>query len=287
MKKAVCTGINDYPGTANDLYGCANDAQDWGKIFEDLGFAVTVFTDSKVTKARVLTALKDLADNSQTGDVLVFSYSGHGTQVKDISGDEPDGYDEALYLYDGTLIDDDIRDAIRNLNEDAIFVFISDSCFSGTVTRNSCEFRRKFVQTEPELKNTVVCKIFEPREDMKEILLSGCKDNEYSYDAYIDGRYGGAFSHYAQKAFKDNPKATYNEWYAELRKHLPTTNLPQTPQLEGTEAHKNMQMFIGIDEEPEPPTPDDDPLKELLEQLIKFIELIYTWLINLFKAKYG
>jgi hypothetical protein len=28
-KTALCIGINDYPGTANDLSGCINDAQDW------------------------------------------------------------------------------------------------------------------------------------------------------------------------------------------------------------------------------------------------------------------
>ena len=29
MKKAVCIGINNYPGTSNDLQGCVNDANDW------------------------------------------------------------------------------------------------------------------------------------------------------------------------------------------------------------------------------------------------------------------
>jgi len=28
-KLALCIGINDYPGTVNDLSGCVNDAQDW------------------------------------------------------------------------------------------------------------------------------------------------------------------------------------------------------------------------------------------------------------------
>ena len=29
-KKALCIGINDYPGTDSDLQGCVNDATDWG-----------------------------------------------------------------------------------------------------------------------------------------------------------------------------------------------------------------------------------------------------------------
>lgn len=29
-RRALCTGINDYPGTDSDLAGCVNDAADWG-----------------------------------------------------------------------------------------------------------------------------------------------------------------------------------------------------------------------------------------------------------------
>ena len=28
-KRALCIGINDYPGTGSDLAGCVNDAHDW------------------------------------------------------------------------------------------------------------------------------------------------------------------------------------------------------------------------------------------------------------------
>ena len=43
-----------------------------------------------------------------TGRVFIVQYSGHGTQLPDNNGDEQDGYDEALYLYDGALRDDEI-----------------------------------------------------------------------------------------------------------------------------------------------------------------------------------
>ena len=32
MKKALLVGINDYPGTGNDLAGCVNDAHDWAQV---------------------------------------------------------------------------------------------------------------------------------------------------------------------------------------------------------------------------------------------------------------
>ena len=45
-KKALCIGINDYPGTANDLSGCVNDANDWVAELTTRGFAVQKLLDS-------------------------------------------------------------------------------------------------------------------------------------------------------------------------------------------------------------------------------------------------
>ena len=40
-KRALCIGINDYPGTGSDLAGCVNDANDWGDALQGRGFEVT------------------------------------------------------------------------------------------------------------------------------------------------------------------------------------------------------------------------------------------------------
>ena len=40
-KKALCIGINDYPGTDSDLSGCVNDANDWAAELGGRGFAVS------------------------------------------------------------------------------------------------------------------------------------------------------------------------------------------------------------------------------------------------------
>ena len=41
-----------------------------------------------------------------------------------------------------------------------------------------------------------------PESKMKEVLLSGCTDKEYSYDAFIDGKYHGAMTYFAMKAIQ-------------------------------------------------------------------------------------
>ncbi|MGE5839594.1 MAG: caspase family protein, partial [Deltaproteobacteria bacterium] len=37
-KRALCIGINDYPGTGSDLAGCVNDANDWAVLLKKRGF---------------------------------------------------------------------------------------------------------------------------------------------------------------------------------------------------------------------------------------------------------
>ena len=40
-KTALCIGINNYPGTQNDLNGCVNDANDWTAELKARGYTVT------------------------------------------------------------------------------------------------------------------------------------------------------------------------------------------------------------------------------------------------------
>ena len=135
MKKAICIGINNYPGMSNDLKGCVNDANDWGELLAEFGFEVKILLDNQGTRENVKAALRELVSSLKPGDYGVFTYSGHGTYNRDTSGDEPDSYDEALYVYDGILLDDELREILDGLRPQASLAFISDSCYSGTITR--------------------------------------------------------------------------------------------------------------------------------------------------------
>ena len=99
-----------------------------------------------------------------------------------------------------------------------------------------------------------------PEANMPEILVSGCSDSEYSYDAEIDGRYNGAMTALAIRVIRQNPRVTYNDFYTSLRGYLPSSDYPQTPQLEGSDAHKNTLLFEPFTHVPEPsPTPTPEP----------------------------
>lgn len=75
------------------------------------------------TRGRIVDALTTLTASARAGDTLVFQYSGHGTQVADLSGDERDGYDEAPVPVDyesGTLLlDDDLAGRLPPVSPEA------------------------------------------------------------------------------------------------------------------------------------------------------------------------
>ena len=141
MKRALCIGINDYPVAGADLKGCVNDAKAWAAVLIDhFGFDpknVTTLLDSQATKQHVLAAVDELLAGAQKGDVLVFTNSSHGTYVADRDGDES-RYDEAICPWDmkkNLIIDDELRQRFANIPDGVRLTVISDSCFSGSVTR--------------------------------------------------------------------------------------------------------------------------------------------------------
>ena len=67
-KKALCIGINDYPGTQNDLSGCVNDANDWTAVLSGRGFDITNLLDAQATKAKMVSAIRALVDEAVRGD---------------------------------------------------------------------------------------------------------------------------------------------------------------------------------------------------------------------------
>jgi hypothetical protein len=197
-KKAFCVGINDYPYDGSDLNGCVNDAKAWAELLvSHYDFAQTdvkLLLDSEATKSKIVAGLKDLLAGAAEGDVLVFTNSSHGTYIADTSGDEP-MYDEAICPYDcadNLLVDDDLRELFVNVPKGVHLTTISDSCFSGTVTRAAVSeaipglktpddrrvrFLNPGLRGDPILENpwkATPKRISKyPASRMKEILLSG------------------------------------------------------------------------------------------------------------------
>ena len=279
MKKlALCIGINNYPGTDMDLAGCVNDANDWAAELVKRGFSVSKLLDEQATKAGMVEGLRRVIDQAAPGDVVVITYSGHGTYQYDTDGEEADGLDEALCPYDiralgAALIDDEIHAIFKSRREGVHLTLISDSCHSGTVNRAPADsadqeagrlprfMPMRVWMPEPRLATAgpqgaavprkgkhgaATAFTTEPEDDAGDVLMAGCEEGEghFSYDASFQNRSNGAFSFYALRALRTLPAhASYAQWHQALADDLPSTRYPQKPQIQGRSESTERAIF--------------------------------------------
>ncbi|NJN37658.1 MAG: DUF4384 domain-containing protein [Acaryochloridaceae cyanobacterium CSU_3_4] len=85
-KLALLVGINVYPSPINPLQGCLTDVQLQRELLiHRFGFNpkdIVQVTDAQATRQGILTAFEEhLIKQAQPGDIVVFHFSGHGSQV--------------------------------------------------------------------------------------------------------------------------------------------------------------------------------------------------------------
>jgi hypothetical protein len=244
-KVALLFGINNYPGGSdNDLNGCINDINDVAAKLNSLypsAWTIELFKDSEVTKFAFRNSIKNQIVAMKSGDLLLIAYSGHGTQVNDPHHDEDDGYDEALYLYDGVFTDDEFNSILQLIPDGAKVIIGLDSCFSGTATRlyDKGYLKAKYIpgKIRKSLKRR---KKYLKSDIMKWVVFSGCQEDQTSADAYIAGRYNGAFTWAWLKTI--DKSISYNTWcQATINKLDP--EFDQVPTIEGDCNLRKMTIF--------------------------------------------
>ncbi len=124
-----------YKGWEGPLAACEFDANDMAALAKSKGMKSTVLLTKKATRANVLSGMRAAAKALNAGDLFFMSYSGHGGQIPDVDGDEPDKKDETWCLFDGQLIDDELYFELSKFKAGVRILVLSDSCHSGTVTR--------------------------------------------------------------------------------------------------------------------------------------------------------
>ena len=149
MKRAVLVGINTYT-YFNELEGCENDARTMDELLrEQFGFESTrLLLNTDATRENILGAFNQLVSESKADDVALIYYAGHGSQIRDLEGDEPSGFDSTLIPVDSAR-DNARPELMREITDDEIFLFLQrlgnrtkaitvivDACHSGTITRD-------------------------------------------------------------------------------------------------------------------------------------------------------
>jgi hypothetical protein len=131
FEKAAFICVNTYTSYQLNLgKGPLNDAVSFAKCAKKAGFEIFFLHNP-----RCKTFLSYLdAFFARTTTKLVFYYVGHGTNVRDMDGDESDKQDEAFVFDDGTITDDVLLTHLcDNKNPSCELVLITDACHSGSI----------------------------------------------------------------------------------------------------------------------------------------------------------
>jgi metacaspase-1 len=81
-------------------------------------------------------AIGEAAEQLESGDLLFWTYLGHGGQMPDPDREESDARDETWVLFDRQLLDDELYALWARFQPGVRIVVLSDSCHSGSVTRH-------------------------------------------------------------------------------------------------------------------------------------------------------
>jgi len=271
-RKALCVGINDfknYPSAA--LQGCVNDAREMSSLLTGLlGFAnedITLLTDADATKANIMEQLQEMVEAAKAGkyNYLVFSFSSHGTQVPDLSGDEEDAADEAFCPHDLAqdddrwdpefiITDDELHDLFVALPRDVLLEVYLDTCHSGTGLKaiDLLLTRRPRYMPPPSLlafkqvegkQSRGLARKFIQQEPVHHILWTGCRSDQTSADALIEGTWHGAFTYYfCKEMLACKNSLSRKEVLKKVRQDLVAGNYTQVPQLECEATVRNMPV---------------------------------------------
>ena len=220
--KSLDPGAHNGWDGRNGCWGCELDVDNIERILEPMGYSVSTLKTAQATSDNVLGGLRAAAEELQGGDIFVFYYSGHGSQQPDVSGDEFDGRDETLVLYDRQVIDDELNAIWPSFRDGVRIVMISDSCNSGNNYRRvrdvASSMARPISLTEC-LRGT----------DMKAQMLhySGCREDQTAQGYQMGGAFTMAFCRALDLGVATNYRVLHDQTRIWLRAGPYT---PQEPQ---------------------------------------------------------
>ena len=289
MRKALIVGINKYKNPGSNLRGCVPDALNMRKLlmskFKFNADNIRLLLDARATQANILSRLDWLIGTAKRGDIIVFHYSGHGSQVRDRNGDElNDHMDEIICPHDmnwsNPLSDDILKKKFSKLPKGVNMYLIFDCCHSGTINRGNPghdqlegENYRKSRFIPPPLdiyyrgegrdlhakkvglKNQKelswfcksardLCRAVRPNRpptkpnkphlpNQRHIMISGCRDDQTSADAYIAGGYAGALSWHLIDMLSKYPNMSIGELQSKVRQEIFRKGFTQDSQIWG------------------------------------------------------
>jgi uncharacterized caspase-like protein len=267
--RALLVGINDYtasrlgapvPGVPQrgwvTLTGAVNDVEILKQmlvlVYRVDPREIVALTDQAATRDAILQSLKHLADTAARGDVILFYFAGHGSQVRNSLSDERDKLDESIVPADSCLGVPDIRDKElrthfnRILDGGARLTVILDNCYSGSGARGLATGAQAR-GVKPDLRDVADGARYGPRPESRgALVLSAAQDTEEARETRdAEGKFHGVFSWAWIRALRDAASGeSAVETFYRAQARMRTESPFQSPVIAGTPAAK-LAPFLG------------------------------------------
>ncbi len=253
---ALTIGLNavdpaHYGGWSGALTACEADAQDMSAVAKSRKFKVKTLLTAEATRDKLSSEIIKAAKDLKAGDIFLLTYSGHGGQVPDLAGDEPDDMDETWCLFDSELLDDELHLLLAKFAAGVRVLVLSDSCHSGTVTRMAyyrgtlislgftgsgqitvyrymppevaLRTYRENRQYYIKLQRNVRARKASQKVRASVLLISGCQDNQYS----ADGTFNGLFTGQLLRVWNHGKfKGNYKDFHKAIVQRMPPDQTP-------------------------------------------------------------
>ncbi|OGV36151.1 MAG: hypothetical protein A2020_12160 [Lentisphaerae bacterium GWF2_45_14] len=252
MKRILLLAGTNYTGESHKLRGCVQDTYKLSSKFGKIGIDDRqILREDDMSKKNWLDLLLKAVLEAQPGDEIYHGHSHHGTWYPDQS--EEDGRGEAWvpddWNYDtqSLITDDEMDEVLAHLHPEAFFIDWPDCCHASGSLRSIAfgnEIPRFVVNPElPEDTGIVrITKTVLPLYRHNVVQLAACRSDQTSADAFIEGEWCGAFTHYALKAWDDAGNISFGNLIDRAGKLLSRFGYSQCPEYVGSES--NMERFM-------------------------------------------
>ena len=275
---ALLVGIDNYASPVNPLEGCVNDVLAIEEYLQSRvkaeGWKLHLRTlkDEQATRQGIIDGFRKHLCQAGSGDVVLFHYSGHGSQEnapEEFWDIEPDKLNETLVCYDSRqqgkrdLADKELAKLISEVAEkNPQIVLILDCCHSGSGSRDPFQETAVRESDKDERSHTLEEYIFSKEEidnliagkkasgwslpKGKNILFASCQNSEKAKEFVADGQKRGAFSYFLTETLKKaKGNLTYRDLFKQTNASVRSKYNNQSPQLEAIDSKDLSQLFLG------------------------------------------
>jgi hypothetical protein len=263
--RSVLVGVDAYarPDVPN-LNGCVNDValvrrtlkEYFGVPNED----IRVLVNERATKANILHRLHRTIHEAEPGDIVVFYFSGHGSQIRDREGDElTDLLDEVICPHDMDwatetyILDDELDRLFLHVPAGVLLEVFLDCCFWGAGPNElAADLRPQALRSDvrfltPPLDIAARAEGDEERLARHgfaqcecfadQVLWAASAEGEPAAEDYLEGRAHGVFTYWGCRFIEANAERILMLGYSrerllrDLRGYLASLGYQQSAQL--------------------------------------------------------